>query len=522
MHQTAPTSNSLHSVDIILAPISVLPPELLSIIFNYISTRPSVDETPTRDPSTAFKIWDPTVLDASVSLVLVQVCRHWRDVCMQSSALWSHVVDCLVSTIPPPEVAIERSRGQPLKVLFTSPKPRLADTLAEHSHRIQELHWISLDLQRDIPYLSFPAPSLRTLTLTGPRTPTSYDYPDSPPDHDHLPTLFNNHTPRLSRLSLSNLTWLPHTSLGSLTHLYLDSSRAPHLFACLLALLSGTPRLEHLVLSALPELAPEHSPTTTAPVALNALRTLVLKSLSADSSAALLGRLALPASTALRIADTFPCTVSLPTALAPLAPVRAATRLALDLTRARPSVCAVGDAAGVRVDEYTSWYHYQFWLEMAHMAVSQARIKELWVRASAGVDAKHAGALCTLLRALPQLELLVVDDAVVELMRSMRGCTAFPECPSLTSVHVLCEGRLEASAIVEVLLANETQLAGKHVRVCCMPGFPFVPDEWKALDGHFHSIEYLACECTPAMAMPDICSNPGHILWPSWRSEVWG
>ena len=502
----------------IMSRINALPPELLSLIFDHVPTRPRVEEAPTKDPYTAFQIWDPTILDTSVSLVLMQVCRYWRNVCLQSSALWSHVIDSGESVFP--GLVVERSRTHPLNVLFTSAKPRLAGILPEHGHRIQELHWISLDLQQNSSHLRFPAPSLHTLTLTGPRTPASHSYPGSPPDYSEFPTLFSDHTPCLSRLSLSNIAWLPRTSLYSLTHLYIDSCHVPNLFSRLLALLNGTPHLEHLVLSALPELAPAQPRPASAPIALNALRTLVLKSLSADSCAALLAHLALPASNALHVADIFPCTISLPTALSALPSVRAATRLALDLTRERPSVCAVGDVAGVRVDEYSSWYHYQFWLEAAHLIVSQAQIKELWVRAGGSVDAKHAGALRNLIEALPQLEYLVVDDAVVELMSSMQGCAALPECPSLTSVYVLCEGHLGAYPIVKGLLANETQLASKHVRVCCMPGFAFVRDEWKALDERFHSVGYLTCEGAPVMAMPELCGEPRHLLWPSWRCEV--
>ncbi|EPS99626.1 hypothetical protein FOMPIDRAFT_1050418 [Fomitopsis schrenkii] len=500
-------------------PINTLPPELLSLIFGYLPERPGVDGAPTRDPATAFQIWNPTILDTNVSLVLTQVCRYWRDVCLQSSVLWSHVVDSPESINLPPEVIIERSREQPLKVLLTSTKPRLASMLSEHGHRIQELHWISLDLQRNDHLLSFPAPSLRTLTLTGPRAPPSYEYPNSPPDDSHLPTLFSNHIPRLERLSLSDLTWFPLTGLGSLTHLYLDSCRGPKLTSRLLTLLGNTPHLEHLVLSALPDLALAHPRTTEAPIALTALRTLVLNSLSADSCAALLAHLSLPLSAALRIADIFPCAASLPSALAGLPPVRAATRLALDLTRAQPSVCAVGGAAGVRVHGYTSWFHYEFWLGAAQHIVSQAQIKELWVTAGGRIDVKHGAALCDLVGALPELELLVVDDAVVELMGSMRGGKPFPACPCLMSVHVLCEGRLDASAIVDALIVHEAQLTSRHVRVCCSPGFLFMADDWRELDQRFHSVEYEAYEHTPKMAMPESCNNPGHILWPSWRGE---
>ena len=125
---------------------------------------------------------------------------------------------------------------------------------------------------------------------------------------------------------------------------------------------------------------------------------------------------------------------------------------------------AVGAGAGVRVDEYTSWFHYEFWLGAARQVISEARIKELWVRARGTIEAKHRAALCELVTALPDLELLVVDEAVVELMGSTGGHSPFPECPSRVSVHVSCGDTLQ-------------------------------------------------------MVLPEVCSNPGHILWPSWRAQ---
>ncbi|KAH9920279.1 uncharacterized protein B0H18DRAFT_1024549 [Fomitopsis serialis] len=489
-------------------PINRLPPELLNHVFDYIPTRPQIPVTPTRDASTAFRIWGPTVLDTRSSVVLSQVCWYWRDVCLQSSTMWAHILDSQPFEL---DTLLERSRELPLKVLMTFSELRSLQFLSEQSHGIQELHWIQLDMQRSGACLSFPAPALRTLTLTGPRSSTSYHGADSYLD-DSCPILFSNQTTALAHLSLCSLPWLPHNRFDNLTCLYIDSCHGPNLLIRLLSLLSGCPLLEHLVLSALSDLAPARADDV---VALGALRTLVLKQVSADDGALLLRHLALPASTALRLADIFPCAASLPEALAVLPPVSGVTRLALDLTAGRPCVCAVGEESGVRVDEYTSWFHYEFWLGTAPVLVSRAQVRELWLRASGPVDRKHGAALHSLIKALPELELLVVNDDVVELLSSMQGTV--PTCSGLTSIHVHCEGRIAARSIVDGLLANKTQLAGKSVVVCCMPAFRFVREEWKELDKCFRSVEYRFCESTPEMAMPTVCSVAGHMLWPSWR-----
>ncbi|KAH9836616.1 uncharacterized protein C8Q71DRAFT_758785 [Rhodofomes roseus] len=490
-----------------------LPPELLGHIFKHVLATPHVQETPTRDAFTAFQIWRPTILDTTSSLVLSHVCRYWREVCLQSPTMWSHAVD---SQSIPRDVLLELSRGLPLKILTISPESRWLPALSEQSKRIQELHWIQVDIDHSRSCLSFPAPSLLTVTLTGPRAPTSYQTLDSPLE-DNFPVLFSDQTPSLAHLSLSSLPWLPRNRFDNLTCLYIDSCHGHNLLFRLLSLLGGCPRLENLIISALPDFASAHSINGT--VTLGALRTLVLKQLGADDIALLLRYLALPTSTAVRLTDIFPCAASLPEALAVLPPAGAATKLAIDLTAAEPCVYAVGDQSGVRVDEYTSWFHYEFWLATASMLVSRAQIKELWLRASAPIDGKHGAALHNLIKALPELELLVVDESVVQLLGNMRGSVAFPTCPSLASVHVHCEGRAEARAIVDALLANRTQIGCKRVVVYCMPDFTFVREDWAELEACFRSLEYQRCRNTPEMAMPEVCCAPGHMLWPSWRGR---
>ncbi|TFY59697.1 hypothetical protein EVJ58_g5621 [Rhodofomes roseus] len=395
--------------------------------------------------------------------------------------MWSHAVD---SQSIPRDVLLELSRGLPLKILTISPESRWLPALSEQSKRIQELHWIQVDIDHSRSCLSFPAPSLLTVTLTGPRAPTSYQTLDSTLE-DNFPVLFSDQTPSLAHLSLSSLPWLPRNRFDNLTCLYIDSCHGHNLLFRLLSLLGGCPRLENLILSALPDFASAHSINGT--VTLGALRTLVLKQLGADDIALLL-----------RSGDK--------------ACDRSNRGGALRFT-----LWAIN--RGVRVDEYTSWFHYEFWLATASMLVSRAQIKELWLRASAPIDGKHGAALHNLIKALPELELLVVDESVVQLLGNMRGSVAFPTCPSLASVHVHCEGRAEARAIVDALLANRTQIGCKRVVVYCMPDFTFVREDWAELEACFRSLEYQRCRNTPEMAMPEVCCAPGHMLWPSWRGR---
>ncbi|KAI0718112.1 hypothetical protein C8Q72DRAFT_153898 [Fomitopsis betulina] len=85
-----------------LAPISILPPELLSNIFLDVAGRGSADPA----------LWDPEAVDYWIHVT--HVCTSWREVALQCTLLWSYLDLPIPSRIL--EELLARSRDAPLSI----------------------------------------------------------------------------------------------------------------------------------------------------------------------------------------------------------------------------------------------------------------------------------------------------------------------------------------------------------------------------------------------------------------------
>ncbi|KZT05764.1 uncharacterized protein LAESUDRAFT_813294 [Laetiporus sulphureus 93-53] len=163
------------------------------------------------------------------------VCHQWKEIAFEIQELWNSIETYWDDK---DHILLERSGQGPLKVLAfdkLEPSSAIAQALqkVEHSSRIQELYWTFPSAREN---LRMPAPSLRSLALHGDRTP------------DVSLELFDNHTPCLEHLSLSNVNWLPSNAFAKLTFLALANCMVPKAPIKLRSLLAGTPNLVDLIL----------------------------------------------------------------------------------------------------------------------------------------------------------------------------------------------------------------------------------------------------------------------------------
>jgi len=219
-----------------------LPSELLYSIFEY-TYGSAVDHTDS-------------------ALTLSSVCQRWRDTAISLPTMWT---DMFISPEPSDiqELFLERSKTAPLHVIIEIPTDSGEDyanvteevtLLAEKKDRI-------LSIKIDSPYnredafesLDFPAPLLERFSCI-----VRLDPEDSEPDFDNMPPLlsdhlFDNQTPSLRRVDLTDVDWEALDSFSNLielrltTHLWEDE--AWNFEDYLLPLLVRSPLLEHLAIT---------------------------------------------------------------------------------------------------------------------------------------------------------------------------------------------------------------------------------------------------------------------------------
>ncbi|KAM5536517.1 hypothetical protein V8D89_009794 [Ganoderma adspersum] len=273
------------------APIHALPTELLQLVFFH-----------TLAPPNAFLPFDVRGAKADVraearrTLALTHVCRRWRNVALDTAALWTRI-DTHTHTpgsgvIPAGSVSncnsdsacaaafLARSKAASLHIHAPFPASQfLRAALAPHASRIRSLALTLPAEERstiplpsasgDISALALPyaLPNLECLALTTECDP----FDDRRPLLDlHVPcTLFSpsqastsaaegthdedeweddGGTPCLRRLLLRNMCWVPRAPLGALTHLFLTEGTSVPL-PSLLSFLARCAALEVLVLA---------------------------------------------------------------------------------------------------------------------------------------------------------------------------------------------------------------------------------------------------------------------------------
>lgn len=187
--------------------ISRLPPEILASIFTHCARIHQQNRYP------GYRV--PDWVNVS------HVCRHWRDVALNCSTLWSFL---FVSSQRWTDELLARSKTAPLKVLVDSDYPKQSTELhflkniAPQADRIQDLclRLTRQEAERVLSLFSSPAPLLQSLRVSVERS----NYLSEPALVTG--TLFDGDTPSLRKLELMNYPFpLTSPTLRGLTFLRL-------------------------------------------------------------------------------------------------------------------------------------------------------------------------------------------------------------------------------------------------------------------------------------------------------------
>lgn len=170
----------------------------------------------------------PQDYERSIEVVISHVCRHWRDVAVGKSCLWTHIRFREVLDIDRAAVYLRRSQDDPIYIVLDTPQysehipgvtlsrkemPDIMDLIMPHAWRFKSLHLQFRDeLCKDVVcgYASAPdaspAPMLETLQLYYAEDWTRPQRPYVVPSDT---VLFRGETPRLRDVSIvgANMPW---------------------------------------------------------------------------------------------------------------------------------------------------------------------------------------------------------------------------------------------------------------------------------------------------------------------------
>lgn len=275
-----------------LAPIDVLPPEILSYIFE-LAVHSSDDYTIKSQKQATERILTFHLLRA-----VTQVSSRWREIALNTPSLWTHADNRSAGEL---EAFLSRSRGMSVTLRMSRrTTARMDQLLVQHGHRIRRLDFVEHYPHGDHPPTDF-LPGLECLIVSA--------------DCDWLPN--DEHggigkvcvTSHLKALALQPLcTWIPGQWFPDLTHLYLSPfhGREPDDDATyyLTTILAQTPALRHLHLSRLlaDSIHVESAPT---PIVLRSLRSLTCLDSDFDAALAFTELLELPADALVRLDDLY-------------------------------------------------------------------------------------------------------------------------------------------------------------------------------------------------------------------------
>ncbi|KAH9920309.1 uncharacterized protein B0H18DRAFT_608722 [Fomitopsis serialis] len=114
----------------------------------------------THGPLPSVRLW---VLRPRSVITLAHVCRHWREVALNTPTLWHRISDSCTRTR---HMFSQRSASAPLHVsLENSPSHFMTTLISSNSTRFRELHWNNIAVEDLKLHATFPVPNLEVLTL---------------------------------------------------------------------------------------------------------------------------------------------------------------------------------------------------------------------------------------------------------------------------------------------------------------------------------------------------------------------
>ncbi|KAI0757783.1 hypothetical protein C8Q80DRAFT_1265636 [Daedaleopsis nitida] len=282
----------------VLAPVSVLPTELLISIFEEVS-----DYSP--DPDFTAR---PRLHYRNPQIVLSHVCRTWRDIAVNIPELWTVVDNADEDRL---EVFAARAKHFPLLLYIDANCDRFmsqvsSDLFRRYTPRVRGLVIITHLSPAPHPplYLRHPAPQLEFLSISCPMG-EARRLQARIVAADKFPILFRHRTSGLRGLEIRNVSsWVPGNHFPSLTHLRLSFSNATEIDAqvFLLTILSNTPCLE--VLQVTEVLQPEAS-LSSRRIVLPSMRSVSFTEVPLPLSLSVLNALDVPRGALIRLDDVY-------------------------------------------------------------------------------------------------------------------------------------------------------------------------------------------------------------------------
>ncbi|KZT01285.1 uncharacterized protein LAESUDRAFT_731371 [Laetiporus sulphureus 93-53] len=468
-------------------------------------------------------VWNPTWIDTGIAVRLMLVCHHWKEIALGIQELWN----CIGTYWKDKDhILLERPGRGPLKVLARGklePSCAVAHALqnVEHSSRIQELYWIWPLARENRECLGMPAPSLRSLALQ------NWSMPDG------SLKLFDNHTPCLERLSLSDVNWLPSNAFAKLTFLALDHCNVPKAPIRLRSLLAGTPTLVDLILRDVADVRGhkhvrvEIEPADMKPVSLARLRRLLIEYMWADDidyafwDAQLNEDVSVSIKREKRDDDDLRLLKLISTWS--LNALRQPKEL-----RFQPHVAIVaGASSGLRFEVDKSmtledWTTFNWPRILSLSSISHLCTLERVACRPPGLERVR-----NLLRQMTALQTLSVNieglTKIVDALTLFRDPTDPPLCPALTTLRIAIPDDSDCDIILDWVLPHRAQLGVKHLYVGLIDDDP--NERWRPrqavedqLHGNFDSVNFETLLYYEAygITLPLVCNEEAHALWPPW------
>ena len=505
--------SKLHYAANAIAPSSKLPPEILRAVFSYL--RPGTHHD-----------WEDSLISPYTDVLAAScVCRHWREIAISATELWTDIILGVGNASPAEEarlalLCVRRSGARPLDFLYGSSSsldpPDLVGVIPDRRRLRSVVFWYQGEATGDdLVNLLAPASHLEYLEVGGDR-----EYV--------LPTLFPD-TPRcLRELVLSRCTPWPNNQFGSLTSLNLlnQSDTVPDIISLLNAL-RCSPHLEELLLEYESQLSGEPEPQLppeykTSPIPLHSLKRLHICRLSPEATRTLLGALGLlPNGISMRFSITstefgaiFPDTIT------PELSPRAATKLEVIY----PSVGGVilHTTNGV---VHTRWadrlyparYQFFHWITDKHHEAHP--LKELWLQIDREDDYKLPSP-----HALRDLETLVIETYPDEKFNSM---FFFMLSPNERGIPFPLLSTLELRTVFGVAKFGEVLKArsevGFRLRTLRMRWFDGCEERMAPLAQYVDKLEFyhVSGKASRGLELPEECMTR-RGWWEPWSREFIG
>ncbi|OCH85678.1 hypothetical protein OBBRIDRAFT_891022 [Obba rivulosa] len=478
--------------------INQLPPETLATIFDHVPPVVKIVTSP----------WKSSVKDCTKLVPVTHVCKYWRAVALGASFLWRHI-----SPSFPAQVSVERSRNQPLYICAESEQQEVLHKVMHSGRPIVELEYDGMLDKGTI--LAYPAPSLRSLTLSSYFGDLSRIEPDRP-------KLFDGQAPRLEQLSFTDMFCsMPSNTFPALKRLHLSDCigiQSSDLFSFFSASLG----LEHLVMTRI-DISIDRG--IKSPIHMDHLCTVFITEVSDETVNMILSGISVNEDTVMHLARRDTLTVP------QCYPKTNLRRLALWYTHHAVSIMATGSSTGI----LSTCFHYGRTHEQNYAfhglrKLPLSQITELWAEALPSTE-RQTSSINMLLPNLTSLTTLHdnVSGTGYVLKHFIEDQSNPPLCPDLRTVHIRSDDNDDEPLNVGLIckFAERRKLSGCPITRIVINTTererPW-PDHYfkrilKELKKYIREVEF-EWGHLPSMAMPALCNNRVHNRWKPWN-ERW-